>query len=584
MLLALSFIQPPAAGAAAAFSVSDADWTNNQTGATGLPCVHTTGTNSCATVAHAIDNLSAGSQISGTISITAGTATTIELRVRCIDAASVVNLLTKSYAHTSGAATDYQFLFTIAESTNCAIFDLAVVTPVSASFTLGTATSVTVTPPNPDATAVPPATAAPVPTTTPPPTTDTGGTAGADPSEFPYTSDCWHGLRTEPGVNTVKCEWWGSQGRSLGGGEDDLPGNQFVDGRWRGSPGIVGAVLGDEFKLRLTTIGLGWDIRAKFPIPVGVTSVHLGWGINYGDAPVTHSGTGRFVGVFIFYDGSGAEVGRGFKLTAVMDEDPDTMGTDTYNVPAGAVSMTFGMGCLDGTICSGFYDTSSENRYIRVDNVALGMFFGATGADPVPPTDCEHGVITMPGHTNMCDLDWIIDPNSLLPVCGLLSGDCDKPFIAPAYVPQCFTPTDALDAVGWLAYIGCLVGVMPAVIWNVAIGAVNAIIDLVIPARLDDSWDYMIESFTSRAVFAWIAPLGAAWQEAAVGYGGTPAVDFATVTFMGQDVDMAQMLSDAMDHVAPYRGVLLGLVALGIMLRMRNKVLGALGSTTEERL
>jgi hypothetical protein len=357
-------------------------------------------------------------------------------------------------------------------------------------------------------------------------------------------------------------------------GHETEPGNLFVDG-YTSSPGHLldgGVWTLDEppgFVAAMPRPGNGYRLRP----PEGMDAVGFSWSVNYGDADITEDATGAIIVGIVFFDAGGTEVGRFFEDIDVVSKSPDSYGSGQLTLPDGTAYVSVGVECGVGTVCQGFYgDYTGVDKTIRLD--AIAVHWSATGST-LPPLPAGCPTITKPGFTNACDPSFVIDPNTFTVVCGPLSGDCAKPWLAPVYIPACEPPTSALDAAGWLAQIACYVMNLPAVIANVAIMAVNVIIDLLVPGRIDDAIEYTRNAIETRAIFAWVGAVGDAASGAFAEAGSSP-VAFSTITFGSIEIEPGDAVSQAMAKLAPYRGILLAILLVGIVLKARDRVMSAL--------
>lgn len=419
---------------------------------------------------------------------------------------------------------------------------------------------------------------APDPTATPRPRSSPGPTAPPVPSgSFGTTTDCLHAYRWTDTDGTygdaIHCAWWtydnvvtdgdGTDGSELGPFWNDIA--YYGCGQDEFSGFKVCAINNSA---PVWTGALTFS-RAR-PIPAGYQSVRVR--MNHPSSG-DESGYDGVVYMAINFYTAGTETHRALETFTVSDGNPEFPSSEVYTIPPGVDRIGVTVGCVSGGVCD-----SDEDGNHRFDLVQLD-WYELTGEEVEEDEDACN-IVLLPGTTPnaACPGNPTFDPNTGQQVCGPLSGDCDKPFLAPVFVPHCDPPENPLNAVGWLSYIGCLVEAMFSHILNVAIMAVNAIIDLLFPGTIDDALESLDTTVKSRAVFAWVTPLQAE-LDAALEPGSAP-VTFETIEFAGQEVTYGQTIDTVMTALAPARPALFGIVVLGLLLKFRARVLSILGDNS----
>jgi len=162
-----------------------------------------------------------------------------------------------------------------------------------------------------------------------------------------------------------------------------------------------------------------------------------------------------------------------------------------------------------------------------------------------------------------------IDPNTGGPVCGPLSGECyGKPFWAPGVLNSCVSASGMIDVPGWLSYIACLMTNLPQAVWNVAVGAVNVLIDLVWPSNIGQTIELFRADIGGREPFVWIGSTVASITSAMEDPGGEDvlAVSGDLTGSVPVHFELGTAIQTlAVTVLAPWRGYMLVVMQLAFL-------------------
>jgi hypothetical protein len=236
-------------------------------------------------------------------------------------------------------------------------------------------------------------------------------------------------------------------------------------------------------------------------------------------------------------------------------------------VPEGATYFQPVLFCEAGDCPNG-----SSLRYWTIQMLVAGDT--RTDAGDAVPVDCYQAGFC--GHDSGAPGAGYDPVSGTAGACGPITGDCSKPFIGYLALNTCVTPDGALDVVGWLSYIACLVGNVPTWIINAIIWGLNGLIDALFPSN---DWLVAIgedmDAIGERPPFVWIATV----QEGISGALTAPSAAGLPVsnTIYGVSVDTGGILALAAETAAPWRGWLVALVRLGYMYWLFSETLAFLG-------
>lgn len=588
-VVSAGLVGPGVAGAAAAtppYEVSDANWLNNQTSATGLPCVHTTGTNSCATQPGQIGSLGANSTIEGSLQISTGTSTSLQLLIRCIENGTATNLVTKTLAHTAGANTTYTYLLTVTTTTNCSLFDLAVINVDGNSahtFTVDTGTSVLVTPSIFGSTPAP--TAGPLPTPASP-----SGPPTAPPVTGTIEDEiCVDGVLDVVDADHTMCIYSGTAADEGGAGADTgaLCRLGWTLTYWCrvNSAGRMAAPLGPDGGYGL----LEQNGAVASVYQPGSLGVQVQFHLVCRDATGAKSCEDFSVSFGVrYWSASGSLVGvlqDGFVVGAA--------GYGTCNsctiVQSGYFTIPAGVARVGGWVAvapsgTGVQDSDDFN-HILVVSLKFSFDAGDSFTSGLQHR-CQDGSLPQPGPrtdgsgSGICPEDAQgRNPGTGALVCGPISHDCTKPFIGPAGLPVCDAPTTSINPLDWFGWLGCLLTIIPVTVYNVAVvPLINVLIDLLFAGEvMGQEWAAFQLDMSVRFPISWVGPVTTSLSTAfddIDGGGDLPP----TMTVFGQTLSPYEGAGSVTDPLIPYRPIMVSLAWLWFVVFAVKRVGAFLGS------
>lgn len=155
---------------------------------------------------------------------------------------------------------------------------------------------------------------------------------------------------------------------------------------------------------------------------------------------------------------------------------------------------------------------------------------------------------------------------------GPISGLC-KPFLLHYQAVGTCTSPDGFNPLDWLGYLGCWVSGIPTTVGNALAYAVNAALDLIIPATDLVAWlEDLIGLYAERVPFAWVDEV----QEGVTAGLAAGAVQVDTTLDLGA-VEVDVPLYESLDGLGAYRGVIFGAIALLVGFGLMRRLAGALG-------
>jgi len=363
-----------------------------------------------------------------------------------------------------------------------------------------------------DPTAAPSAapTAGPLPTGavgTPAPT--------APPDTGSFDAECGDGQFSVPDATHMYCHYSSNAGEEGGANNAagplcragwTLQGTCKVNGA--GNMSVAGAAVSSR------GIWITQGVVSETDWFVGWLGVKAEYAVDCNNASGDQSCNGTTVLVDVFYyDAFGGLISSGGDTYTYTGSSGQFTGSGPYiTAPAAArhvtmtVAVTFGAATLSGTSTS----------FNHVSAVALRITF-----DPADvlvdngPVRCPDGTVKpagpeqYPGQLCRGHMGTGTVDAGGNPVCGPVSGDCTKPFIGAAGLPQCTAPTSSINPLDWFGWLGCLLSIIPTLVYNVAVVPVmNLLIDMFFAGQtMGIEWAAFQADVGTRFPVSWVGPL-----------------------------------------------------------------------------
>jgi len=369
----------------------------------------------------------------------------------------------------------------------------------------------------------PPVTPSPAPTAAPLPTGAVGTPVPTAPPDIEFDDMCGDGAFSVPDADHMKCHY-GADAEQDEGGSYTEEGPLCRSG-WLRTISLCRVEDGTVDKIGVVTTvgGSVWlmqseGVRADWM--VGAFGVQVHWYMVCNTTSGDHDCDGITVNASVaFWSSTGGLLGSaGDIIVAGAGEDDDWIGfTGYFSEPEGTTYVTVDL-AVSIPASFGTFDTDS---FTYVSAVAIQWTFDpeATVTDN-GPSRCPDGSIryqgpTLGGQQGWCPGDGTYDGSGGV-VCGPLSGDCTKPFIGSDGLPTCNAPTSSINPLDWFGWLGCLLSIIPALLWSEAVvPLLNVFIDLLVAGDvIGPRWALFKSEMDTRFPISWIGPVAATIETA----------------------------------------------------------------------